>query len=362
LISFAISTNAAIVSPRLFADSKGKKKWIRRRIVVKESIMKCKVAGLRIVMMHIAVLAGFSLMQGCTTGDSPVRWLNWPYSTPKDQPVVLPAGPDITDAGLLPSSGPVTDVAPVSVPAAKVHRVQKGETLSSIASSYGTSWKALADYNNLSNPNVLKVGQEINIPDSLNAAAPVKRTSKPVSSRPVPASIKQGTSYTIQKGDSLGTIAKRSGLTVNEIKLANGLKSDSIIAGKKLSIPKKGEVKAPAVAKPIPAKAANPVPAATESAPLPAPAPIADAVPAPVAEAAPAVDVPAAPAEVPAASKPAVPAGNAPVYEHVLYPGETLDDVARQYGSSQQEIMKLNNITDPASVKPGTKLLVPITE
>jgi spore germination protein len=53
---------------------------------------------------------------------------------------------------------------------------------------------------------------------------------------------------------------------------------------------------------------------------------------------------------------------SAPVYEHVLYPGETLDDVARQYGSSQQEIMKLNNITDPASVKPGTKLLVPIPE
>jgi spore germination protein len=53
---------------------------------------------------------------------------------------------------------------------------------------------------------------------------------------------------------------------------------------------------------------------------------------------------------------------SAPVYEHVLYPGETLDDVARQYGSSQQEIMKLNNITDPSSIKPGTKLLVPIPE
>lgn len=318
--------------------------------------MKCKVAGWRIVVGHIAVLAGFSLMQGCTTGDCPVRWLNWPYSTPKDQPVVLPAGPDITDAGLLPDYSPVTDVAPAPVAVARTHRVQKGETLSSIASSYGTSWKVLADYNNLSNPNVLKVGQEINIPDSLNAVAPVKRSAVPVSSRPVPASIKQGTTYTIQKGDTLGSIAKRSGLTVNEIKLANGLKSDRIIAGKKLSIPKKGEVKAPAVAAPIPAKAANPLPPVTQSAPLPAPAPIADAAPAPVAEATPAADVAAAPIV------PALPAGNAPVYEHVLYPGETLDDVARQYGSSQQEIMKLNSITDAASVKPGTKLLVPIPE
>lgn len=53
---------------------------------------------------------------------------------------------------------------------------------------------------------------------------------------------------------------------------------------------------------------------------------------------------------------------NVPVYEHVLYPGETLDDVARQYGSSQQKIMSLNNITDCNSVKPGTKLLVPIPQ
>jgi spore germination protein len=70
----------------------------------------------------------------------------------------------------------------------------------------------------------------------------------------------------------------------------------------------------------------------------------------------------AAPATVPAAAAPVAKPASAPVYEHVLYPGETLDDVARQYGSSQQEIMKLNNITDPSSIKPGTKLLVPIPE
>jgi LysM repeat protein len=224
--------------------------------------------------------------------------------------------------------------------------VQKGETLSSIASSYGTSWKKLAEYNNLSNPNKLKVGQEIRIPDSLGSAAAMQSYSAPVSSRPVASSIKQGSTYTIQKGDSLSRIAKRSGLTVTELKVANGLKSDRIIAGKKLSIPRKGEVKAPAIAKPIPAKAANPAPApaapATDAS-FPAPAPIADA------------------ASVPEAA-PVATAASAPVYEHVLYPGETLDDVARQYGSSQQEIMTLNNITDPSAVKPGTKLLVPIPE
>jgi membrane-bound lytic murein transglycosylase D len=338
------------------------------RVVVKESLMKNKVTGLRVIVMHTVVLAGFSLMQGCTTGDCPVRWLNWPYGTPKDQPVILPAGPEISDAGLLPAYTPLPDVSPMmppvslppAVPSSTVHRVVKGETLASIASSYGTSWKSLADYNNLSNPNLLKVGQEIRIPDSLGAAS-VKQSrpvsSRPSSSRPVSSSIKQGATYTIQKGDYLSSIAKRSGLTVNEIKMANSLKSDNIIAGKKLSIPKKGEVKAPAVAKAIPAKAANPAPApapAVTDASLPPPAPLAEM-------AAPAANV-SSDADLAVPAAPSVAAPSAPVYEHVLYPGETLDDVARQYGSSQQEIMKLNNITDPASVKPGTKLLVPILE
>ena len=329
--------------------------------------MKAKMVGSLVLLMQVVVLAGFSLMQGCTTGSAPVRWLNWPYSTPKDEPAVLPAGPDITDTGILPVDSSMPVVAP-AVPSAKVHRIQKGETLSSIASSYGTSWKALADYNNLSNPNVVNVGQEIKIPNSLDTAAPAKRTSAPVSSRPIPASIKQGTSYTIQKGDYLSTIAKRSGLTVSEIKTANGMKSDSLVAGKKLSIPKKGAVKAVAEANPAPAKAANPAPAkATNPAPavaassaLPAPAPIADSASTVTAPEAASVAPVAAPATTPVA--PAAPAASAPIYEHVLYPGETLDDVARQYGSSQQEIMKLNNITDAASVKPGTKLLVPIPE
>ena len=306
--------------------------------------MKAKIVGSLVLLMQVVVLAGFSLMQGCTTGDAPARWLNWPYNTPRDVPVVLPAGPDITDTGILPVDNSMPVIAP-AVPSAKVHTVQKGETLSSIASSYGTSWKALADYNNLSNPNVVKVGQEIRIPGSLDTVAPISRVSSPVAS-PARSSIKQGSTYTIQKGDYLSSIAKRSGLTVNEIKMANGMKSDSLVAGKKISIPKKGEVKAVAVAKPIPAKAANPAPAVADSSMLPAPAPMADSVPS--------VTAPEA--------APAAHSSSAPVYEHVLYPGETLDDVARQYGSSQQEIMKLNNITDAASVKPGTKLLVPIPE
>ncbi|MDD3275497.1 MAG: von Willebrand factor type A domain-containing protein [Kiritimatiellales bacterium] len=51
-----------------------------------------------------------------------------------------------------------------------------------------------------------------------------------------------------------------------------------------------------------------------------------------------------------------------PVYEHIVYPGETIWDIARQYGCTEAEIIRLNKITDTRQIKQGTKLLVPIPE
>ncbi|MCD8314473.1 MAG: LysM peptidoglycan-binding domain-containing protein [Firmicutes bacterium] len=45
-----------------------------------------------------------------------------------------------------------------------VYTVVKGDTLSSIAKKYGTTYQALAAYNGISNPNKISVGQEIKIP------------------------------------------------------------------------------------------------------------------------------------------------------------------------------------------------------
>ena len=320
--------------------------------------MKAKGSGWLVLILHMVVLAGFSLTQGCKTAKA--------GGVTQDQPAVLPAE-DLTSGGILPAGGTAPVVSP-AVPSVKVYTVQKGDTLSSIASEHGTTWKKLAECNNLSNPNQLKVGQELRISEAGGSvtSGSLSKHVVPVSSRPVAGSIKPGT-YVIKKGDLLSTIAKRSGLTVAELKTANGLTSDKISVGKNLTIPKKGAAKAPA-AKATAAKAEKPAAvkkaAAVAAAPLPAPAPLADATPAaPASASTDAVSTAAVPAvAVPAAAAPVANAASAPVYEHVLYPGETLDDVARQYGSSQQEIMKLNNITDPASIKPGTKLLVPIPE
>jgi len=50
------------------------------------------------------------------------------------------------------------------------------------------------------------------------------------------------------------------------------------------------------------------------------------------------------------------------IYDHVVYSGETLEDIARQYGADTNVIMELNSITNPATVKPATRPLVPISD
>ncbi len=46
--------------------------------------------------------------------------------------------------------------------------------------------------------------------------------------------------YVIKPGDSLSRIAKTHGTTVQALKAANGLKSDRIVAGRKLKLPQSG--------------------------------------------------------------------------------------------------------------------------
>ena len=45
-----------------------------------------------------------------------------------------------------------------------VYTVKAGDTLSGIASKYGTTYQTLASYNGISNPNKISVGQKIKIP------------------------------------------------------------------------------------------------------------------------------------------------------------------------------------------------------
>ena len=105
-----------------------------------------------------------------------------------------------------------------------IHIVRKNETLSAIAQKYGVSSNAIQSFNGISNPNLLFVGKKLKIPSGSSPEIP----------------------YTVKKGDSLGSIASRFGVSLNALSSRNGITSPNLIRiGKKIVIPVKGSSHAP---------------------------------------------------------------------------------------------------------------------
>lgn len=97
--------------------------------------------------------------------------------------------------------------------------VKKGDTLYGIANKYNVSVDNLKSYNNLSTDS-LSIGQKIKIPDN-------KVNSN---------------EYVVKSGDSLYSISRKYGVSVDELMSVNNLKSTVLSVGQVLKIPNSGEV------------------------------------------------------------------------------------------------------------------------
>lgn len=104
-----------------------------------------------------------------------------------------------------------------------VYTVVSGDSLYKIAQLYNTTVDKLLSYNNLSSTS-LSIGQQLLIP-SETAVPPVEQ----------PGGVEL--IYRVQKGDNLYAIARRFDTSVNEIRVLNNLKSDSLSIGQELQIP-----------------------------------------------------------------------------------------------------------------------------
>jgi LysM repeat protein len=123
--------------------------------------------------------------------------------------------------------------------------------------------------------------------------------------------------YTVERGDSLWSIAKKHGLTVAELAKANSISTGTALKpGRKLIVPGK------------PGAAKEPIAAAPMSLP---------------AEKTP---VPARPT-------------NGESVKHTVAVGESLGVIARKYQVSVGELAQANNITDPSKVRAGQQLVIP---
>ncbi|MCM8529785.1 MAG: LysM peptidoglycan-binding domain-containing protein [Lentisphaeraceae bacterium] len=110
------------------------------------------------------------------------------------------------------------------------YTVKRNDSLWKVAHNHGVSVDELARTNNMPKTSGLKIGQKLSLP----AGAKYNPTVSKPSSSP---SKKTSGSYTVKKGDSLSVIAWRYKTSVSAIKSANGLKSNNIRIGQKLSIP-----------------------------------------------------------------------------------------------------------------------------
>ena len=119
------------------------------------------------------------------------------------------------------------------------YKVEKGDTLYSISRKYQITVAELRTANNLSEKDVIKVGQKLIIPDAdIGTAAALSSTKSSSASAPAGKTVE----YQVKKGDTLYGIARKNGMSVADLMSLNHLDSSAVIkVGQKLKVTAGGE-------------------------------------------------------------------------------------------------------------------------
>jgi LysM repeat protein len=222
-----------------------------------------------------------------------------------------------------------------------IHTVQAGENLYRIGLQYGISWVVIAEFNGITNPDSITVGQELRIPPAPTATAEARSDapvtagrdraavdtvsasplpgdgSEPAAQSPAAVSPPTATrvndapeapavaavtvasspavedTHTVTPGDTLYDIARRYGVSWDQVAEANGLAAaNQIYAGQVLKIP---------------------------------------------------VDAP----------------GPVHAILHHVHRGDTLTGIARQYGLTTAELAEANGLAAPYVIYPGQAITIP---
>ncbi len=212
------------------------------------------------------------------------------------------------------------------------YQVQRGDTLIKIARNTlgnGNRWQDIAKLNNIVDTRDLRVGMALKVPRPNNIAPAVTPPPEtPVSPAPQPPTTVPA-QYTVQRGDTLIGIARKTlgdGNRWQEIASLNNINRPSdLLVGMVLKLP-----------------------AQAGSIPLPAP-PVVTPIPTPVTP-------PAGSTEPESEQLPNGPS------TYTVQPGDSLFSIAeKRLGDRARwgEIGRLNNLPDPSNLRVGTVLLLP---
>ncbi len=242
--------------------------------------MEKKMVGILagVAAVHVVLLAGLMASGGCrqpeilgnqTYNDGPALAepaesapaLNNAPSVPETE---APETPSVSSTGKYPGLSSVTPskaAKSAAVAGTSTYKVAKGDTLSGIAYKHGVKTRELMACNNLTEKSVLRIGQELKIPEggayhADRAAAPkaaakstkstkntastaVKSDKSGVKAAPTAAAPADGI-HVVASGDTLDRIARKYGVTAKAIAQENSIALNKVLhIGDKLRIPGK---------------------------------------------------------------------------------------------------------------------------
>lgn len=132
--------------------------------------------------------------------------------------------------------------SPVSPADIQYYTVQKGDNLSVIAEKYNVSISDIKEWNNLKG-NTVALGKSLklksNVIVSKTAPELIKKPEEAIASAETSDKNEIEVEYVVKSGDNLGSIAKKFGITLAELKEWNNLTSNNLALGKSLVVSKR---------------------------------------------------------------------------------------------------------------------------
>ena len=195
-----------------------------------------------------------------------------------------------------------------------IHTVERGESLRSIARTYGLTTDQLADYNNMGSSEHVKRGSRLRVPMTVMAPGVVPTsealaTVTPKDQAPIPVVKKASKiSHRVKHGETLNSIAAHYGVRVSDIRNWNNISYRHKI--------KRGQLLAVYIDRPAKQPAANNVAEKT-------------------------------PVKKDVTGTPRI---------HAVRPGETMTSIAKNYGTTVDQLAEWNDGMDAASLQAGQKL------